>query len=92
MDMILNKDFHIFKVTRKVATGDAIIGYYYSDDKRKIEEYLLNWDIDFDTVEVIHVVDLFNDIHVGGRRKHRGITDTEIGRMFRKIIGEHDDK
>ena len=90
MEMVLDKNYHIFKVTKKIATGDCVLGYYYSDDKKKVEEYLHKWDVHFDNVEVIPIVDIVNDINVGGRRRHhQSITDTEIGRMFRKIIGGH---
>ena len=91
-EMTLDKNYHIFKVTKRIATGDTTIGYYYSDDKKKVEEYLLKWDVHFDNVEVIPIVDLEHDISVGGRRRHRSVTDTEIGRMFRKILGGHHDE
>jgi len=87
-EMTLDKNYHIFHVTKRIATGDITIGYYYSDDKHKVEEYLMNWDVDFDKCEVVPIVDLVHDIHVGGRRKHRSVSDTEIGKMFRKILGE----
>lgn len=89
--MVLDKNYHIFKVTKKIATGDSVLGYYYSDDKKKVEEYLHKWDVHFDNVEVIPIVDIVNDINVGGRRHHQSITDTEIGRMFRRIIGHHEE-
>lgn len=91
-EMVLDKNYHVFKVTKKIATGDSVLGYYYSDDKKKVEEYLHKWDVHFDKVEVIPIVDIVNDINVGGRRKtHQSITDTEIGRMFRRIIGHHEE-
>ena len=86
-EMVLDKNYHVFKVSKRIATGDSVIGYYYSDDKKKVEDYLHKWDVHFDKVEVIPIVDIVNDINVGGRRKtHQSITDTEIGRMFRKIL------
>lgn len=90
--MVLDKNYHIFKATKRIATGDTVIGYYYSDDKRKVEEYLMRWDVHFDSVEVIPVVDLEGSVSVGGRIRHRSITDTEIGKMFRKILGGDHEK
>ena len=94
-EMVLDRNYHIFKVTRRVATGHQVIGYYYADDKKRIEEYLNKWDVAFDKIEVVPIVNVVEADEVCRKihpRHHQSISDTEIGKLFRKIIGGGSDE
>lgn len=85
MSMTLDKNFHIYKATKKTALGQTEIGYYYSDSRVKVAEYLEKWDVDFDQITVVPVINIEEDIKVGGRVHKPTLNDETIGKIFKRF-------